>query len=325
MSVPPTDPEIDLTKLEAVETTGVTGSLRVRCFGVTDIGPKREANEDDFLIAELSQQVRVCQAKIPRPEVFSSEEKAFLFVVSDGMGGHAGGATASLTAVGHVRNLLANLLPKILRAEQPAQQEILDELRSAVAWADQQVFEHSQRDSRLEGMGCTLTVALCAASSLYVAHVGDSRCYRWRAGSLTRLTQDHNIAEGMMRAGQLSPEEAAKHKWRHVLTNALGGMNQGVEVELRVEQLEAGDAVLLCSDGLTGVVPEPEIEKVLANTSEAREACQLLIAMALARQNPDNVTVTGASRFSLDAVAGVPSRGPAQTNAAPAFAHENRV
>lgn len=290
MAIPPTDPEIDLTSLLDEQAVGMTGSLLVRCFGATDIGPKREANKDDFLIAELVQRVRVCQAKIPRPEVLSSQEKAFLLVVSDGMGGCAGGSVASLVAVGHVKDLLMNLLPRIARAEQSAKQEILEELRNAVAWADQQVFEESMRHPELYGMGCTLTLAVCASSTLYVAHAGDSRCYLWRRGSLKRLTRDHNVAEELVRQGQLSAEEAARHKGRHVLLNALGANTQGVQVDLHAEELEAGDAVLLCSDGLTGMVSEAEISKVLADTVEPKEACQRLIAAALERNAPDNVT-----------------------------------
>jgi protein phosphatase len=140
-------------------------------------------------------------------------------------------------------------------------------------------------------MGTTLTLAYSLNDLLFVAHVGDSRCYLWRNRRLYRLTRDHTLVEEMARHGVLSAEEAAKHRWRHVVTNAVDGDSAEIRVEVHKVQIEDGDTVLLCSDGLTGMLHEDEIARILQAQTEPEEACTQLVARANEAGGKDNITV----------------------------------
>lgn len=244
--------------------TGRPGAATVRYYGQTDPGPVRRSNEDDYLIAELAQVVTVAQAKIPDDEITRGADLAYLFMVADGMGGNAGGSLASVQAVAEVRTFLAGLLSRVVRAAGNPEETVLDELRRAVERADAHLHATAEDVPELEGMGCTLTLALCIGPRAYVAHVGDSRCYLLRDARLERLTTDHTAAAELVRQGKLTPAEASRHRSRHVITNAVGGHRPGVEVELRCADVRPGDDLLLCSDGLTGALTEEEIAATLA-------------------------------------------------------------
>jgi protein phosphatase len=143
----------------------------------------------------------------------------------------------------------------------------------------------------LAGMGTTVTMAYNFGPRLFLIHVGDSRCYLLRNGHLYRLTHDHTVVEEMVRQGQLQPEEAAHHHLRHLITNAVGGPNPGVQVECHRIDLEPGDTILLCSDGLTAMVPDDRIAAVLQGDRDPRLACERLVAEANERGGTDNTTV----------------------------------
>lgn len=262
-----------------------------RYFGATDRGTTRTANEDDFLIAELSQTVAVRQAKIAQPEVVSGRDRAYLFMVADGMGGHAAGSLASVTAVGEVTASLANMFPRMAGGSRPTDEAVLDELRQAVERADAHLFDEAEDTPGLEGMGTTLTLALVLCDRLYLAHAGDSRAYRLRAGGLERLTTDHTVAVNLARQGVITPAEADGHRYRRVLNNVLGGFREGVCPELVRVDVRAGDVLLLCTDGLTAVVPDAHIARILATVGDPRAACEQLLAAAIRRATTDNVTV----------------------------------
>jgi protein phosphatase len=143
----------------------------------------------------------------------------------------------------------------------------------------------------LHGMATTLTLAFSLNGMLFVAHVGDTRCYLFRRDSLYRLTRDHTLVEEMVRRGHLRADEAAGRHWRHIVTNVLGGDSPAVTVEVHKVQLEAGDAVVLCSDGLTNHVPDEGIAAVLRAEPDPEQACRLLVAQANEAGGPDNITV----------------------------------
>ena len=148
----------------------------------------------------------------------------------------------------------------------------------------------------LHGMGTTLTLAFCLNGELFVAHAGDCRCYLLRDGLLHRLTEDHTMAADMVRHGMLSPEEAAVSRWSHVVTSAVGAESSEVKVELHKVGLKPGDVLLLCSDGLTGMVNEEEIAGVLSQEAEPEAACRRLVERANAAGGRDNISVI-AARF----------------------------
>jgi PPM family protein phosphatase len=139
-------------------------------------------------------------------------------------------------------------------------------------------------------MGTTLTMAVVSGTRLFVIHAGDSRCYLLRAGHLAQLTEDHTLVAGMVERGEISPEQARRHPQRHVVTNILGGGQLGVRVDVQRAALEPGDLLLLCSDGLTGMVDDGRIAAALAAEAEPEAACHRLVRLANDAGGKDNVT-----------------------------------
>ena len=235
-----------------------------------------------------------------RGRVRTSNEDAFgycaeagLFVVCDGMGGAAAGEIASRVAVdtmlekfcgpdhsnGHVSG---HKLPAPAGDVQPLLQE-------AVANANQLVYTQAEKDASLQGMGTTLVALLGRAGKAWIAHVGDSRCYRFRHGALKQWTQDHSLVDEQVRMGQLTREEASRSPLRNVITRAVGSQ-RSVTAEVEVVEVEPGDMFLLCSDGLTREVSDAQIESVLEKAPNLDAACQELIEAANDAGGRDNVT-----------------------------------
>jgi protein phosphatase len=263
--------------------------LRVRCFGLTDPGRVRESNEDQFLIAELVKSLRVRQTSLHEPSVRRSGERGYLFAVADGMGGHAGGERASALALDTVEQFLLESCRWFARRGHDGDAVFAD-FQSALGRANGRLLEEGAAHPELHGLGTTLTLALYLAPDLFVAHAGDSRCYLLRDGSLHRLTQDHTVAEALLREGVLPPEQVARSRWRHVVVNALGATSTELKVELHKAGLLSGDVLLLCSDGLTEMVPEAEITQVLRNGADPQAACRALVAAAIDAGGRDNIT-----------------------------------
>src|SRR5271166_3233474 len=151
---------------------------------------------------------------------------------------------------------------------------------------------------KLYGMGTTLTMAYSVGTDLFVAHAGDSRAYLYRDGQLERITSDHTLVQVLVDVGAITPEDAREHPRRHVVTNVVGGPNVGVQVEVHRRSLTDGDILLLCTDGLTEYVPDPEIAEILAQFEDPEQAAHRLIDVVLSRAAKDNVTVALA-RFTI--------------------------
>jgi len=283
------------TQIDAPSTT-----LRVHSFGLTNAGKVRTNNEDQFLVATLDKALRVQHTSIPRPKTQHSSSCCQLFVVADGMGGHAAGEKASAIAIDSVETFVLETFQWFARFQAGQGDAILTEFQQALGQANARVLNESQRRPECRGMGTTLTMALSLNDDLYVAHAGDSRCYLLRAGALYRLTTDHTFVGEMTRQGMLKPEEAAHHRWRHVITNVVGGDNPQLKVEVHKLKLEPGDCLMLCSDGLTEMVAETEIAEILAHQKDPETACRALIDQALQAGGKDNVTAIVA-RFEAEA------------------------
>lgn len=227
--------------------------MKLRVGARTDIGRLRERNEDAYLVEEP------------------------LFAVADGMGGHRGGNVASALALETIRG----------EGPLPADPEALvDRLRAA----NRAILQRGAADPRLAGMGTTVTAALCDGERLHVLHVGDSRAYLFRDGSLRQLTEDHTLVQRMVREGRLTPEEAERHPQRSILTRALGVEGE-VEPDRVTVPLRPGDRVLLCTDGLTGMVDAARIEQVLRDEPDPQRAADLLVEEANRAGGDDNITV----------------------------------
>jgi protein phosphatase len=265
--------------------------LRLTTAGMTDVGHVREHNEDQFLIAELTKALRVLQTSLPQPPVHFSQEHGYLFLVADGMGGHAGGEHASALAVNTIEDFMLNTLKWFFHLKGRESDEALREFQDALARADDRVFQEASRNAALQGMGTTLTMAYSVDSDLFVVHVGDSRCYLFRDRTLYKITRDHTVVDEMLRMGYINEKQAAHHQLRHVITNVIGGARPGVEVEVHKVKLQAGDALLLCSDGLTEMVKDQQIADLLHTEPDPRHVCAQLIDAANGAGGRDNITV----------------------------------
>jgi PPM family protein phosphatase len=265
--------------------------LSVRSFGLTDQGRRRPANEDQFLIAELRKDMTISHTSLAGPTLRTGDERGYLFLVADGMGGHAAGERASALAVAAIEQFTVNTFKWFLQNDEPGHDDAASEFADAIKQADAAIIEEAKIHPELQGMGTTLTLAYAVGSQLFVSHVGDSRAYLFRGGRLKQLTHDHTMVADMVRRGELPPEQAGQHRLRHVITNVVGGRERGVRAEAHMLDLQADDALLLCSDGLTEMVTGEDITRVMAGESDPERASRQLIDLANERGGHDNITV----------------------------------
>lgn len=246
--------------------------MRLTCAALTDPGRRRENNEDSYCV----------------------RDDLGLFLVADGMGGHVAGEVASRLAVEEIEQLIAATAPAGPKSEDAtvrgAGGSPGDRLASAFAQANRKLADRIAGDGSLHGMATTAVAMLADDQAVALAHVGDSRAYRYRSQRLARLTRDHSWVEERIRAGVLTPDAARRHPWRHVVTRAITGM-EDIDVEVADLVLEPGDRVLLCSDGLTAVVSDAGIAATLRDAGPPGELCSELVRRANAAGGPDNVTV----------------------------------
>jgi PPM family protein phosphatase len=273
------------TLVERPETVVVA-----KAFGVTDKGKTRAANEDQFLIAELSKAMRVWQTSLVEPKMQLGEQRAHLFLVADGMGGHKAGERASALAVLAIEHFTLNSFKWFFTADSNGAQRALTEFQSALRQADDSIMAESAQHPELSGMGTTVTMAFQLGAQVCIVHVGDSRAYLLRDGTLEQLTTDHTVTADMVRSGALRPEDAAGHRFRHVITNVVGGPQAGVKVEARAFEIQAGDRLLLCSDGLNEALTDEQISAALAADVEPEAVATSLMAQALSGDAKDNIT-----------------------------------
>lgn len=265
----------------------------VMCYGMTDVGRIRTANEDQFLIVDLDPTVQVEQTSLlsldgtPPPASCTGK----LLAIADGMGGQAGGARASSLVLASVLEYVLahkNDVFKVSSTEQPLNEE---QLAEAVRFCQGEILREAQQSPEYATMGTTLTMACVFGSRALLAHVGDSRCYLWHDRQLRQLTRDHTVAQQFLDRGDLEPAEVEHSRWNHVLWNALGADGLGATPELHDVSLSAGDRLLLCSDGLTRHVPAERISRFLAADPDPRGVCASLVQEANERGGQDNVTV----------------------------------
>ena len=266
-------------------------TLTAKAFGITDCGKVRATNEDQFLIAELSKAMRVWQTSLPEPKLQIGEERAHLFLVADGMGGHQAGERASAIVVAAIEQFTLNTFKWFFDEDKTGAARVLAQFQSAVRQADARVLEAAADRPELTGMGTTVTMAFHLGVQLCVVHVGDSRAYMHRHGELHQLTDDHTLVAEMVRGGLLRQDEVAGHRHSHVITNVVGGNELGVTVEARAFEVQAGDRLLLCSDGLTEMVTNQAIAATLDAESSPESAAKKLLAQANDGGGRDNITV----------------------------------
>lgn len=268
----------------------VPARLHVRSFGLTDPGKVRPNNEDQFLIAAMAKTLRVQLSSLPQPDEQTGDEQGYIFVVADGMGGHQAGEQASALALTTIEEYVRNSMKWFL-AGAGADSGAAAALHHALDQADERIIAAGREDPALRGMGTTLTLAYNLGAQLFVVHVGDSRAYLLHGGELRQITHDQTLVQELVQHGQIPPEEATRHPYRHVITSALGGGDPGFRVEIRRIELSPGDVVLLCTDGLHDLVPAEKIRDTLAAAAEPEAACQALVQQANDQGGRDNITV----------------------------------
>ena len=235
-----------------------TSEVRYAVAAVSDCGRQRPSNEDAFGI--------------------SAEHGVYM--LCDGMGGAAAGEVASALAADVVVRLLSG------RADAAPLEDVVEE---AVRAANQTIHSRAQRDPQLRGMGTTLVGLVTEGPRVLVFNVGDSRCYRMRNSTLIQISQDHSLVEEQVRMGRITHAEALRSPLRNVITRALG-TESSVEPDLFELEAEVGDLFLLCSDGLTGELPDPLIESMLAADLSLNELCTRLVTAANRAGGRDNIT-----------------------------------
>ncbi len=247
--------------------------MRTKGWAVTDVGRKREHNEDSFL---CSDELRI-------------------YAVADGMGGHLGGERASHMAVEILeremnRSLYAGLVQAIRdrTAGDTAPHPAAAALKEATVLAAKAIYQEAHADAQHAGMGTTLTGMLFHDQHLTVCHVGDSRAYLYRDGRARQLTEDHSWIQEQIRAGLLSPDDALVSRFRNIITRSVG-FEPSVEPDVLTVPVEAGDCYVLCSDGLSNFVSTEEIGRVLTAHFYA-DAGQALVDIANERGGDDNIT-----------------------------------
>jgi len=274
---------------------------KMDCHGLSDVGRKRRVNEDQFLVADLSKSMLIHQTSLSHEDhsrLFSGSQGK-LFLVADGMGGESAGEVASALAVETVTRYLLNTMPWFFRLEQGQEHDLRDELKATLEACQRSVEAAATAPGRGR-MGTTLTMAYLLWPRLYVVHAGDSRCYLLRGKRLEQVTKDHTVAQRLVDQGALSQAEAEDSRWSHVLYNCIGGGTSDIHPDVYRANLEAGDVLMLCSDGLSKVVPDETLRQELGRQQSAEQTCRLLVDLANEAGGPDNVTVVVARFLTMD-------------------------
>jgi protein phosphatase len=273
------------------EAARTSGRIVVRSAGRTAVGQVRDHNEDNFVVANLG-----TGQVLPRDQVFEHEviDRGLIFAVCDGMGGAAAGEVASQMAVDI-------LVEAMRRGGTPRNRDALARrLVSAVEEAGRRIFDAAQKERSRRGMGTTATVAVLIDKVLFLAEVGDSRGYLLRRGQLKQLTKDQSLVNQLIEAGHLTEDEAEAFEHSNIILQALG-TSETVQVDLTFVELRKGDRLMMCSDGLSGLVHAEALRSALQEVKDPAECCAKLIEYAENAGGHDNITVVVAD-FDGDAI-----------------------
>ena len=293
--------EFSFPLLDLESPPATSAHVRIDVAALSDKGRVRTRNEDHYYVARGGRHVTTLLTNVPPEDIPSqSAETCYVMIVADGMGGHAGGEVASRMAIATLMNIILHVPDWILRLDHEHAHKVMQRAADRC----QQIHEALQKKGRLhpdlEGMGTTMTAALSLGDDLFVTQVGDSRAYLFHGGTLQRLTRDQTQAQLLADQGVISQQDVAHHRLRHVLTNALGGFQRNVRVDIKRWKLADGDRLLLCSDGLTDMLDDAYIAGVLAREADSDKACRLLVEGALENGGTDNITVVLA-RYGIPA------------------------
>lgn len=264
-------------------------NVQLDCYGASDPGRSRTVNDDQFLIGELSKSLLVQRTSLSLGDAtrWPGRAQGQLLLVADGIGTRGSSERASAVAVETAAQYVLNLMPWFFRLDAAYEDDLRDELKQTMETCQQKIRASSGAHRERRGMGTSLTMGYLLWPRLYVVHVGNTRCYLYREKSLSQITTDHTVAE------QLSSKTKEKDvlALNDVLWNTVGGSSDDLYLEVRRVGLKPGDAIVLCTDGLTRHVEEGSIGDVLAEGASAESVCHELIDTANRAGGSDNVTV----------------------------------
>ena len=260
-------------------------------YGLTHRGKVRKENEDHFIICSLRKQMQVHRTSLPdvKELALPDERLAYLAMVADGVGSGRGGEEASRHAISEVAQYAAQSLHTFYTADPSDEPKFLEAMHEAAMRCHASVVKKSEEDRGRRGMATTLTLWLGVWPRAYLLQVGDTRFYLFRGGELTQITRDQTMAQDLVDQGVLTSSDADNTKWAHVLSSAIGGM-QNAPVVTRIDQAWH-NVGLLCSDGLTKHVPEEQIAERLRTMKSAKQVCKTLLQDALDDGGSDNITI----------------------------------
>lgn len=261
----------------------------ISIFAQTDVGSVRKGNEDSFLVVDITSEH---QDSLPEVKEYDFNNKSNIFVVADGMGGPAAGEVASLMAVNTVQEEIKS---KTFSNES----EFVEVLIGLLQKANTAIFEKSQSNDEMKGMGTTATLAGVVDKKLFLGQVGDSRAYLIRNNTITQITKDQSYVNQLIEAGTITEEEAENHPQKNIILQALGNQ-ASLKVAVTSVDLSKGDYLLICSDGLSGLLKKEEMKLMIKSSSDLKAACQELIDLTNKRGGHDNITVIIAHFLSND-------------------------
>jgi protein phosphatase len=266
-------------------------NIAIDSYGATDPG-KRSSNEDQYLIADLRKALVIEHTSLPQDDgsCFWGVGQRFLYLVADGVAGAPDGQKASSVATAAIARHVLNTMPWFLSLREDDDDDLRGELRRAVEHSNEAVRNVDPDDLTNRQPTTTVTMAYVLWPRLYVVHAGDSRCYLYRSGEMRQVTNDHTVAQQLVERGVLDEQKAEESRWSNVLWNAVGGDDKGVIAEVHKATLWAGDAVLLCTDGVTKALSDERIAAILGDAASAAAASVALIAAAKDNGADDNAT-----------------------------------
>ncbi len=231
----------------------------------TDIGKLREVNQDSYYVSE--------------------KEDIPVFIIADGMGGHRAGEVASKMAIDVMKERFFKSNKSINE-----EREVVLLVKKAIETANLKIYESSQKNKEYLGMGTTITMTYILGDKIVVGHIGDSRAYLLREGKFSQLTEDHSLVAQLLKNGSISEAEAQSHPQKNVITRAVG-TDEEIDIDIVVEKIYKEDIVLLCTDGLTNMVDDSQINEILSTRKDIQTACDDLVELANQNGGYDNITV----------------------------------
>lgn len=245
---------------------------------LSDIGKRRDLDEDSVAILKVDS---VFQSKV---------SQRYLFILADGMGGHNAGEVASHLGVKSVAEKLISILLDTSKSKDKDDQDYSSVLKLSIKEANKAILDYVKKNPSCEGMGTTLTCAILIDQKLLIGHVGDSRVYLINKNEIVQITKDHSYVQELVDKGGITPEEAKSHRQKNVITRVVG-VYDDVDADIFERTLWQEDNILLCCDGVTDIIDDQEIKKIVLKNNNPQESCDELVKLANDRGGPDNISV----------------------------------